>query len=169
MMDMPEKFLLLAILLAFVYPVVKRLLLEWAQPARLELLEIVNRIMNSPEYGLEEKCYVRTIADKALDWKETALIAALFPYFLVLELLETRQSREIYARLSKDEDFQRLVDLEIRSSIAANPIAATVIFIEISAVLLVGLIFGTGMDFARKLFMDLLTRNIRTSPATATR
>ncbi len=169
MMNMPEKFLLIAVLLVFAYPVVKRLLLEWAQPARMELLEIVKRIMNSPKYRPEEKCYVRTIADKALDWKETALIAALFPYFLAMELQENEQNRKIYARLSKDEDFQRLVDLEIRSSIAANPIAATVIFIEISAVLLVGMIFGAGMDFARKLFMDLLTRNIRTSPATATR
>ncbi len=119
MMDMPEKFLLLAILLAVAYPLVMRLLLEWAQPAHLELLE-------------------------------------------------TRQSREVYARLSEDEDFQRLVDLEIRSSIVANPIAATVIFIEISAVLLVGLIFGTGMDFARKLFIDFLTRNLPNAPAPAT-
>ncbi len=168
MMDMPEKLLLIAVLLAFAYPLVKRLLLEWAQPARMELLEIMKRIMNSPEYRPEEKCYVRAIADKALDWKETALIAALFPYFLAMELLENGQNREIYARLSKNEDFQRLVDLEIRSSIAANPIAATVILIEISAVLLVGLVFGAGMDFARKLFMDFLTRNLPNTPAPAT-
>ncbi len=157
----------IAVLLAFAYPVAKRFLLEWAQPARMELLEITKKIMNSPKYGPEEKCYVRAIADKALDWKETALIAVLFPYFLAMEFRNGGQTREIYARLSRDEDFQRLVDLEIRSSIAANPLAATVILIEISVVLLVGLVFGAGLDFARKLFIDSLTRRPNT-PAPAT-
>ena len=165
MTALPEKLLLISVLLAFAYPVVKRLLLEWAQPARMELLETAKRIMHNPKYGQEEKCYVRAIADKALDWKETAMIAAFFPYFLVMELLENGKNRKIYARLSEDRDFQRLVDLEIRSSIAANPLAATIITIEISAVLLVGMIFGAGLDFARKLFIDLLIRDLPSTPA----
>jgi len=85
-MDLPEKFLMIAVLLAFTYPVLKRILLEWAQPARMELLEITRKIMNSRKYVPEEKCYVKAIADKALDWKETAMIAAFFPYYLAQEI-----------------------------------------------------------------------------------
>ncbi len=163
-MNLPEKFLMIAVLLAFAYPVLKRILLEWAQPARMELLKIIRKILNSQKYLPEEKCYVRAIADKALDWKETAMIAVFFPYYLVQEVWKKEKTDSVYSKLSKDENFQRLVDLEIRSSIAANPMATAVILIEMSIVLLFGLIFGAGRDFARKIFIDLLTRNRPTTP-----
>ena len=163
-MDLPEKFLMIAVLLAFAYPVLKRILLEWAQPARMELLKITRKILNNQKYLPEEKCYVRAIADKALDWKETAMIAVFFPYYLVQEVWKKEKTDSVYSKLSKDENFQRLVDLEIRSSIAANPMATAVILIEMSIVLLFGLIFGAGRDFARKIFIDLLTRNRPTTP-----
>jgi len=168
MMDLPEKFLMIAVLLAFAYPVLKRILLEWAQPARMELLEITRKILNSQKYAPEEKCYVRAIADKALDWKETAMIAAFFPYYLAQEVWKKEKTDSVYSKLSKDENFQHLVDLEIRSSIAANPMATMIILVEMSIALLVGLIIGTGLDLARKIFIDILTRNRPKPPQPAT-
>lgn len=129
--------LILGGLLALAYPLGMWLLDRLAHPARLQLADAANRLLNSPDIGPDERRFVESLAERAFSVTAMPMAAVLLPGIIGHALRKLANGERISHRADSYDraarrDMVCLVRNFMISTAAANPLVGLVVFIEIA-------------------------------------
>lgn len=148
----------LLVAVAIVYPVVARLLSNYAQPKRLRIEKLGNDLLNDSKLSATQHKFVQLSLDMNGKFWPMLLIAAVLPLvffgFIILPKFrrERREDKE-FVKLFDDKRYKELQSMEVGCLFAANPIAGIVVGLELVPLLITGIVFLVGTRGLERAFV----------------
>lgn len=152
--------LALMLAVAVLYPVVARLLSNYAHPKRMRIEQLGNALLSDSKLTAFQRKFVQLSLDlNGKSWPMAA-IALILPLMLLTLLLvpsvrkERPEDKEIHALLS-DKRFAEIQAVEIGCLFAANPIAGIVVALEAAILVATGAAFLIGTRGLERTFVRI--------------
>lgn len=157
--DMPWPLIVL-LAIAVVYPIVARILLEFAQSRRRRLVELAEQLIKDGRLTARQREHVRETAMETGDefFMVFSVIAAPLVVFSTLLWLGDQQQDPEFSELLQmynDPRYVEMTDHDIFSEVAANPAFAFLFGIELSILALSGALFFLGFTGMRQILLKL--------------
>jgi hypothetical protein len=153
--------ILVLLVIAFCYPVLGRLLLDYVQPKRLRIVELGESLIRDSRLTQKQRGFVAFSLDiNGKAWP--LLLIVVFLPIVIVKTIFSKSFREGDAddhdliALAKDTSYQELQDLEVASMFAANPIAGILFGMEIAFLAITGVIFFVGIAGLQKMIIRVL-------------
>ena len=141
-------------------PLLMRMILEKAQPGRIELARLGKQLLSSDRLTTEQKRLVTELLSDAFDWRVMVWAVILFPVVAVRVALRKRgrQTIELDA-LRHDREFGRFLDLHTASTLAANPLFGFVFCIEMMLATFVFMVFTSVRMALQQLMLETTVKS----------
>jgi hypothetical protein len=130
--------------MAFAYPVIKRLLLEYARPRRMAMIATAEELLSSDKITEEERDIINDMLTEAFDWRPMFWAMIMYPVVFVQVVMNIGGIRDKNNGILNSQRCGEFCDLHHVVTAAANPVAALVFHIEV-AVSFALLAFFTGI------------------------
>ena len=140
------------------YPIIARLLLEYAHPRRMRIEELSRQLCRDPKLTQSQKNLIQlSVTMNGRFWPMIA-IAFLLPLVivgmaLVPKLRQEKPEDVEIQELLNDSRYEELSDLEIGCLFAANPIIGILVALELAAFVATGAFFLIGFKGMKRIEM----------------
>ncbi len=141
--------LAMLIAVAVIYPIIARLLSNFAHPKRMRIEALGRSLLGDSRLTEAQRKIVMLSLEMNGKFWPMLLIAAILPFVLLALLVlpnfrrERKEDKEIHA-LRDDKRYSELQSIELGCIFAANPIAGIVVGFEIAIVATTGIVFLIG-------------------------
>lgn len=140
------------------YPIIMRLLADWAQPKRLRMADLGNELLNNEALATSHRGFVNSMLTDAFDPRVAVVLTFALPVFVIGKFFDLI-SEPAFDDLGMEEKkkLNQLSALHTRSVLAANPIFFIIMALELvilTAILVPFKLFKGSLDFGNSIDLN---------------